>query len=91
MVGVAYLGFVWHLEPFFRLRFVLAGGLFVAGAVGFEMLEGVLAGYYVHHRLPYEAAIHLEDTFEFAGVLVFLHGLLTYVRRHRRDLVLRLI
>jgi hypothetical protein len=37
-VGVAYLGFLRHLEPAFRLRFVLAGALFVGGAVGFEML-----------------------------------------------------
>jgi len=89
-VGIAYLGFLWHLEPGFRLRCLLAGGLFVGGAVGFEMLEGVLAGFYIQHRLLYEAAIHLEDTLEFAGVLIFLHALLTYIRRPGRDVILRL-
>ena len=90
-VGIAYLGFLWHLEPAFRLRLILAGGLFVGGAVGFEMLEGVLELFYQQHRLVHEAAIHLEDTFEFAGVLLFLHSLLAYARSHSRELRLRLV
>ena len=90
VVGIAYLGFLRHLEPAFRLCCLLAGGLFVGGAVGFEMLEGVLADFYVRHRLLHEVAVHLEDTLEFAGVLIFLHGLLTYARRHGRDMILRL-
>jgi hypothetical protein len=90
VIGLAYLGFLRHLEPGFRLLFVVAGVLFVGGSIGFEMMEGVLAGYYPEHRLLHEAAIHLEDTLEFAGVLLFLHGLLTYVRRQGRDMVLRL-
>jgi hypothetical protein len=89
-VGIAYLGFLRHLDPAFRLRFLLAGGLFVGGAIGFEMLEGFLADFYLRQRLLHEAAVHLEDTLEFAGVLVFLHSLLTYARRHGRDLVLHL-
>ncbi|HSA80086.1 MAG TPA: hypothetical protein VLE23_04640 [Geminicoccaceae bacterium] len=89
-VGMAYLGFLWHLERAFRLRCVLAGGLFVGGAVGFEILEGALADYYAQHPLLFEAAVHLEDTLEFAGVLIFLHGLLTYILRPGRDVILRL-
>jgi hypothetical protein len=90
-LGIVYLGFLWHLEAAFRLRFVLAGALFVGGAVGFEMLEGAFAAFYQQHRLVHEAAVHLEDTLEFAGVLVFLHSLLLYARHQSDELRLRLI
>lgn len=90
LVGVAYLGFLRHLDLGFRLRFLLAGALFVGGAIGFEMLEGALASFYGHHRLIYEIAIHLEDTLEFAGELVFLQSLLLYTRRADPKMVVHL-
>lgn len=90
LVGLAYLGFLRHLEPALRWRFLLAGGLFVGGAIGFEMLEGAFADTYASHRLLHEAAVHLEDTLEFAGILLFLHSLLAWLRRDSRDLMLRL-
>jgi hypothetical protein len=91
VLGIIYLGFLRDLEAAVRRRFLLAGGLFVGGSVGFEMLEGKLAGFYQQHQLLYEAAVHLEDSLEFAGVLLFLHSLLVYARDHSRELQLRLV
>jgi hypothetical protein len=90
-LGIVYLGFLLHLEPAVRLRLVLAAGLFVGGSIGFEMLEGALAGYYQQHQLLYEVAVHLEDTLEFAGLLLFLHSLLVYARAQSRELRLHLV
>jgi len=89
-VGIAYLGFLRHLEPAFRIRFLLAGALFVGGAVGFEMLEGALADFYAHHALIREIAFHVEDGAESAGELLFLYSLLAYVLRYQRDLIIPL-
>jgi hypothetical protein len=69
---------------------VIAGALFVGGAVGFEMLEGALVSFYGHHRVLYEIAIHLEDSLEFAGELVFLHSLLLCARQGDPQMVLHL-
>ncbi len=90
LVGLAYLGFLWHLEAAFRLRFLAAGALFVGGAVGFEMMEGALAAFYGEHRLIYESAVNLEDATELAGELLFLHSLLLYVRRAGPRMTIRL-
>jgi hypothetical protein len=90
LVGLAYLGFLRHLEPTFRVLFVLAGALFVGGALGFEMIEGELVDFYARHLLIYEAAIHLEDGLESAGELLFLFSLLRYALRHERELLIRL-
>lgn len=89
-VGLLYLGFLWHLPASFRLRIIVAGAVFVGGAVGFEMLEGALAGFYRQHLVVYEAAIHLEDTLEFAGLILFLNTLLLYARTQSDELRLRL-
>jgi hypothetical protein len=90
LVGLAYLGFLRHLEPTFRILFVLAGALFVGGALGFEMIEGELVDFYARHLLIYEAATHLEDGLESAGELLFLYSLLLYALRHERELLIRL-
>ena len=90
LVGFAYLGFLRRLEPPFRSLFVLAGGLFVGGAVGFEMMEGELVDFYARHSLIYEAAMHLEDALESAGELLFLYALLRYALRHERELLIPL-
>lgn len=90
LVGLAYLGFLRQLEPTFRVLFVLAGALFVGGALGFEMIEGELVDFYARHLLIYEAAIHLEDGLESAGELLFLYSLLRYALRNERELLIRL-
>ena len=54
------------------------------------MVEGALAQFYLQHRLIYEIAVHLEDSSEFAGALVFLHALLLYARRYEPRMIVRL-
>jgi hypothetical protein len=53
-------------------------------------MEGAFAEFYREHRLVHEIALHIEDTLEFAGVLLFLSALLTYVTSHDRMMSLRL-
>ena len=90
LVGITYLGFLSHLENVDRVRFILAGGVFVGGAVGLEMVEGVLADWYAEAGWPMEIAVHIEETMEFAGLLLFLYALLDHARRHCRTLTLAL-
>lgn len=90
VVGLAYLRFVLRQPAWLRNRIILAGALFVTGALGFEMMEGAFAEFYSQHRVIHEVAVHLEDMLEFAGLLVFLHALLGYVRADARALHVRL-
>jgi hypothetical protein len=91
LVGTAYLGFLLHLQPAVRNRFLIAGALFVGGAIGFEMLEGAAAGFYAAHPLIYETAVHLEDSCEFAGILLFLNTLLRHLQHCTREVTIRLV
>lgn len=90
VVALAYARFLFGQPAWFRNRCILAGALFVGAAVGFEMMEGAFAEFYLEHRVIHEIAAHLEDVLEFAGILVFLHALLTYLRLHSPDLRIRL-
>jgi hypothetical protein len=90
VVGAAYLGFVLHLERGCRNRVILAGVLFLGGAIGCEMMEGAFASFYAEHLLIYETAVHVEDTLEFAGILLFLHTMLRYAEGHCRKIAIEL-
>jgi len=48
VIGLAYLKFVWALPKRTRLHFIMAGVIFLTGALGVEMLgarEADLYGY----------------------------------------------
>jgi len=90
VVGAAYVGFVFHLEPRYRNPIILSGVVFLTGAVGFEMMEGAFAAFYAGHLVIYETAVHVEDTLEFAGVLLFLYTLLRYAQAYCREITIEL-
>jgi hypothetical protein len=90
VVGLAYLGFVLHLERHYRNRIIAAGVVFLAGALGFEMMEGAFAAFYASHLLIYETAVHVEDTLEFAGILLFLHTMMRYAQGYCREITIQL-
>jgi hypothetical protein len=90
VVGAAYVGFVFHLEPQYRNLIILSGVVFLTGAVGFEMMEGAFASFYTEHLLIYETAVHVEDTLEFGGVLLFLHTVLRYAQSYCRKIAIDL-
>jgi hypothetical protein len=78
LVGAIYLGFLFRLPAPTRWRFVLAGGLFVGGALGLEMVGGAL---YTAYGMGVETALEsvVEEALEMAGIVVFIHALLVYL------------
>jgi len=86
---LAYLGFIAYLPRTTRRLFLLAGALFVLGALGMEMLEaqvifasGVEARFESARGLPKIVVgllTSLEETFEMLGAAVFVYALLGYI------------
>jgi len=81
--AIAYLRFLRHLPRITQRLFVAAGTLYVGGAVGLEMLGAhlFLAGEPAQDLAPYMLAMTLEESFEMAGILLFNHALLEYLRQ----------
>ncbi|MBW3131162.1 hypothetical protein [Hymenobacter profundi] len=92
--AVAYLKFLFSLSPQMRLRFILAGAVFVLGAVVFEMLGG---NYFTDgnpdpttdNQTPtYLVIMTLEEAFEMAGILLFISTLFAYIKQHYNKLII---
>lgn len=79
VVFLLYLPFLLRLPRRTATAFVIAGVLYVGGAIGLELLSGVLMGPDASTSLAYQLTAAVEETLEFAGVLVFIAALLAYL------------
>lgn len=91
VVAVTHLRWFLTLPRATRLRFVVAGALYVAGAVGFEMLEGrMYSGDADVHRLAYELLVLGEESLEMLGIFAFTRALLLHLGAAAGTVELRL-
>jgi hypothetical protein len=82
-VGLLYLRFVWRLTPRVRKLIFLAGGLYIAGALGMELV----AGYYTSLVQASDATrdvwhylmIAVEETLEMVGLTVLIYAFLVHI------------
>lgn len=85
-IGLAYIPFLLHLPRATRRRFILAGVLYVGGALFLELPLGwwtVRAG---EHSLGYALIDWVEETLEMLGAALFLLSLIRYLREQHGEL-----
>jgi hypothetical protein len=80
-VVVLYARFLLRLPRQAAVRFVIAGAIYVGGAVGMEMVAGYLVQSrgYSEQSLPLEIEYLVEETMEMLGAAYFLTALLRYI------------
>ena len=74
---------VWSLPPSTRRSLLLAGALFVGGAIGLEAPGGVLADSGQRQAFSYAAVSTIEEALELAGLTVFVGALIRHLSRLR--------
>lgn len=79
ILGLLFIPFILALPRAVAGRFVLAGAIFVGGAVGMEMLGGVLLD--SGEGWGYALAATVEELCEMVGLIVFLHAAMGYAAR----------
>ena len=79
-MGVAYLRFLVALPARSRMQFVLAGVVYVGGALGMELIDTMYASAY-GRNLIYGLLATLEEVLEMAGILLFLYALMDHMER----------
>lgn len=84
VVGALYLKFLLGLEKKTRNLFIVAGFLYVLGALGFELVDGYLASQGVQDLRIYIAGT-IEELLEKLGIIVFIFSLLDYLGNHYGD------
>ena len=86
-IGITILGFT--LIPFLlrlpgkiSLRFLLAGLIFISGAMGFNALGGREVEENGFSTVWYAVFYTFEELFEMIGIAIFIYALLTYITEH---------
>ena len=80
-IALIYARFLKHLQPKTRHQFLLAGSIYIAGALGMEMISG----YYIDiHGLTNRGMLAIlngiEEAGEMIGLIVFIRALLIYLQ-----------
>jgi hypothetical protein len=89
LFALAYLGFLAKLPVQTARLMVLAGALYVGGALGVESLSAKQASLHGEHTIAYHAIITVEELLEMSGLVVFIYALLDYIGRQFPALQLR--
>jgi hypothetical protein len=87
---VAYLRFLIRLPRNTAMLFVLAGSVYVGGAIGFEIIGGLQAAQHGTLNVPYVITQSIEEIMEMSGILVFLYALTSYAQQRFGVIELRL-
>ena len=74
-----YFRFLLRLPRRTMVLFVVSGLIFVTGAIGFEMLGGLIADEPGHNGVWYGAVSTIEETMEMLGIALFIYALLDYI------------
>lgn len=84
IIFIAYYKFIVHLPAKTRNLFLLAGALYIGGALGLEILAGhqQSLGVNTNSTILYELFTTIEELWEKLGVMVFIYALLSYVEKY---------
>jgi hypothetical protein len=81
VIAIVNLRFLLNLPRRTALALVIAGCVYVAGAVGMEIAAGPWITAHGRDNVGYALLASLEEALEMTGVIIFIHALLAYRRR----------
>lgn len=82
---IAFRKFILSLPWKIKILFITAGAMYVTGALGMELIGGYIADTYGYNTV-YGIASSIEEILEMLGIVVFIHGLLTYIQSQLTEL-----
>jgi hypothetical protein len=86
-----FLRFIINLPKKTRNHFLMAGSIYISGAIGCELVGGYIVDIYRNHTsFPYLFIFTLEEFLEMLGVAVFIYGLLSHMSYCTQGTVLKI-
>jgi hypothetical protein len=80
IIAIANFKFMMRLPKLILKYFIVAGILFVGGAVGMEVLSGIHLEKYGNKTLTNALIYSFEELLEMSGSVVFLYALVSYIQ-----------
>lgn len=82
-----FLKFFLSLPTQIKIPILLAGFLYVGGAMGMEMINGKYADLYGKNNFNYKTLVILEESLEMFGIITMINVLLFYLKQYAIDTV----
>ena len=89
-LAFSFRKFFFSLPPRFRKMFFLAGFIYVAGAIGTNMVGAKIASVHGEWNLTYQLVASLEEILEMFGLIFFIHSLFSFIKSLGTELTLRI-
>lgn len=89
-LGIRFLQFLIQLPAQTRRSFILAGAIYIGGALGMELIGGRYASLYGQNNFTYAILTTFEELLEMLGIAVFIHSLLAYLKRYVEVIPIRI-
>lgn len=80
VVLLSSLHFLRHLPKRTKRDFIIAGAIYVSGALGWEMAGGWYDSLHGSRNLTYMTLTVCEEAFECVGIILFIRSLLIYLK-----------
>ena len=85
-----YFKFLINLPKKTRNLFIFSGAMYVIGALGFEMLEGLQAYVNGKQNIIYTLIYTIEELLEMLAIVLFIYALLSYINLELKGLSINL-
>jgi hypothetical protein len=86
---LSFRQFLAHLPVKTRSLFLIAGAIYVGGALGMEMVGGYYADFYGLQNMMFAILTTIEEFLEMLGIVVFIYALLSYINTYMRGVSLK--
>ncbi len=87
---LAFLQFLTALPAKTRRLFLIAGTIYVSGALGMEMVGGYYTYFYAYKDITYTIITTIEESLEMLGIIIFIYALLNYIGSYLKGVSLRI-
>ena len=79
---IAFREFIIKLPKKTKKMFILAGAVYLSGALGMELLGGYLVDTSGFYTVKYAAVSTIEELLEMFGIVIFINALLSYIQSY---------
>ncbi|MBT6226603.1 MAG: hypothetical protein HOI47_08110 [Candidatus Scalindua sp.] len=76
---LVYTKFLFKLPYKTRLLFIIAGSVYISGAIGLELVGGRCYELYGEHSLSFVILFTIEEILEMSGTVLFIYALTSYM------------
>lgn len=80
IISLVSLRFILQLPRKTRITFILSAVVYVTGSIGMEIIGGRYAQVYGGNNFTYAMITTVEESLEMAGTILFIYGLLDYIK-----------